>query len=312
MAVTVYKSTDASAPVLTGETNSLIALFDACLVNGYGSKAGAGWTKAYSGTNKAVYRMGGGTQRYLQVIDDGSLPTAGARAAKVRGFWDMSDVDNGTNVFPTVAQLANSNIYKSTLASNATRQWVIVASNRGFYYYNLLDTVSNSSLSFFGDIRTFGGETDIYHTCLFCSTVDSATASATYATQLPVLASSMSTAAANGVMAGEYNGTSASLPIWKTSNYVLQNTASTAGSGGFSMPNPADLGVHLSPIYIGTSTTAIRGILAGGWSPLHNKPLSNLDTFNGTGGLTGRQFIVFNCAGATGQMFVETSDTWYS
>lgn len=37
MTVRVYSSLDAGAPVMTGQSGSLIALLDACLVNGYGS-----------------------------------------------------------------------------------------------------------------------------------------------------------------------------------------------------------------------------------------------------------------------------------
>ena len=40
-APTIYRSTDASAPVLTGEVGKLVDLLDACLVNGYGAKSAA-------------------------------------------------------------------------------------------------------------------------------------------------------------------------------------------------------------------------------------------------------------------------------
>ncbi len=40
--VNLYQSTDASAPILTGSAGSLVTLLDACLVNGYGTKAGRG------------------------------------------------------------------------------------------------------------------------------------------------------------------------------------------------------------------------------------------------------------------------------
>ena len=53
MTVRIYKSTDSGAPTLTGQAFSLISLLLACLVDGYGSKAAAGWTKPYTGTNLA-------------------------------------------------------------------------------------------------------------------------------------------------------------------------------------------------------------------------------------------------------------------
>ena len=57
MAVTLYRSSDGSAPGAYSNTvSSLITILDACLVNGYGAKVAAGWTKAFTGTNKAAYR----------------------------------------------------------------------------------------------------------------------------------------------------------------------------------------------------------------------------------------------------------------
>ena len=47
MPVTVYRSTDAGAPLLTNSNGSLIAVLKACLVDGYGSKASAGWTAPF-------------------------------------------------------------------------------------------------------------------------------------------------------------------------------------------------------------------------------------------------------------------------
>ena len=41
MTVRVYKSTDGSAPVLTGQAGSLTTLLDAVLVNGYGAATAA-------------------------------------------------------------------------------------------------------------------------------------------------------------------------------------------------------------------------------------------------------------------------------
>ena len=75
MTVTVYLSTDASAPTLDGNVGSLITVLDAVLVNGYGAKAAAGWTKAFSGTNKAAYRNSPstGTGLFWRIQDDGPL-----------------------------------------------------------------------------------------------------------------------------------------------------------------------------------------------------------------------------------------------
>src|SRR5690606_39086993 len=86
MSVTVYRSTDAGAPVLNGTSgNGLVNLFDICLVGSgtaYGSLPKKGWTKPFSGTNKGVYlTVDGGC--YLRVMHDGSN-TGGFREALVR------------------------------------------------------------------------------------------------------------------------------------------------------------------------------------------------------------------------------------
>lgn len=59
-AVRTFKSTDASAPVLTGQVGALTALLDACLVNGYGSIPCAGMEIGQTTTNKRQYILNRG------------------------------------------------------------------------------------------------------------------------------------------------------------------------------------------------------------------------------------------------------------
>src|SRR5690348_12633571 len=124
----VYSSSDTGAPVLTGQAGSLIAVLDACLVNGYGTQTAAGWTKAFSGTNKADYRMAGGNQFYLDV-DDSAAQTAAGKEANVRGYEAMTALATGTNAFPTTTQFAAPGqvIRKSATADATSRGWILVA-----------------------------------------------------------------------------------------------------------------------------------------------------------------------------------------
>ena len=72
MTMTIYKSTDPSAPALPSVNGSMINVLYQCLVTGYGSKAGAGWTRPFTGTNLAAFKQGaGGNNRYLRVFDGG-------------------------------------------------------------------------------------------------------------------------------------------------------------------------------------------------------------------------------------------------
>lgn len=86
MPVTIYTSEDAGAPpLLPNAAGALIAVLDACLVNGYGAKAGAGWSKPFNGVNLAVYKQGAGSNGMHCRIDDSNGATA-----RVRGFEDMT------------------------------------------------------------------------------------------------------------------------------------------------------------------------------------------------------------------------------
>lgn len=132
----IYRSTDSGAPVLSGGVSALINVLDKCLVTGYGSKTAAGWTKPFTGTNKAAFRnsaAAGGSGMYLRVLDDASL-TGAERSAAVRAYLTMSDIDTGTIVTPTAAQLATGLIWrKSNTIDSTARPWILVADELTFY-----------------------------------------------------------------------------------------------------------------------------------------------------------------------------------
>lgn len=134
MPVIQYLYDDASAPTLTGETGSVIALLDACLVDGYGAKADSGWSKPYSGTNVAVYRNNpsaqGSTGMYFKVDD------TNAEYSIISAFKSMSDINTGTDEIPSgTPAYSNPTIYwpKSSDASSTPRMWNIIADDRTFY-----------------------------------------------------------------------------------------------------------------------------------------------------------------------------------
>ncbi|MGH8430268.1 MAG: hypothetical protein ACREUF_07675 [Solimonas sp.] len=117
MTVRHYHSTDAGAPILTGQAGSLISLLDAILVNGYDSKPGLGWTIAYSSGDKRAYRLNSATQsgRYLRVDD------SNAQYAIVNAYNAMTDVDTGTGGFPSTA---TARYWRKSASSDAVaRAW---------------------------------------------------------------------------------------------------------------------------------------------------------------------------------------------
>lgn len=98
--------------------------------------APAGWTRPYSGTDKAAFRnslAAGGTGMYLRVLDDASL-TGAAINASVRAYLTMTDVDTGTIETPTAAQLATGIVWRKSNTADATaRPWILVADELTFY-----------------------------------------------------------------------------------------------------------------------------------------------------------------------------------
>lgn len=154
----IYRSTDSGAPVLTGENGSLLNLLDKCLVDGYGSKTAAGWSRPYTGTNKGAYRnavAAGGSGMYLRVLDDGSA-TGGARNALVRAYLTMSDVDTGTGETPTAAQLSTGTVWrKSNTVDSTARSWILIADELTFYLWVDTGTSSNGNSTYgAGDIAS--------------------------------------------------------------------------------------------------------------------------------------------------------------
>lgn len=209
------------APQLTGVAGSLIAILDACLVNGFGLKtadsvtvaggiatmnfstghsfeahsialiAGAtpaglngeqrilsvstntatfatsapngtatgtitakvaplGWTKVYSGTNKAVYKPSAveASSAMLRVDDTGTT------AARVRMYESMTDIDTGLNVAPTEAKVPGGLYWwKSSTASAVTRMWTIFGDDRNVYF---APAVYSSATNNVATIHAFG------------------------------------------------------------------------------------------------------------------------------------------------------------
>lgn len=119
----ILRSTDGGAPVLNGTAGSMIGVLDELLDIGGG---GTYWEKVYSGTNLAVYRSTVGERYYLRVDD------TAAQVTGVRGYTSMSDVNTGSDIFPTTTQQTNWNWRKSNTADSTSRAYVGVATDRFF------------------------------------------------------------------------------------------------------------------------------------------------------------------------------------
>lgn len=328
MTTRVYRNTDSGAPTLDGLTpGGIINLLDKCLVSGYGSKAPAGWSKPFVGTNLAAFRMGAGSMCYLRVDDTYSSTTL--HNARVRGYETMSDVNTGTGEFPRLDQQAGSGLYwysqGPTATGNSTaRNWCVIADERFFYVFwstqPTADTAGSTSYSeayFFGDAEPYN-PTDTWFTVIggSSSNVDYVTSAAGGLWTAYTFAG-FSSGASNlrlytrrrfDGIPGAQNAHALTTDMGK-----MGGTSSTdLGNGAAAYPAiDGSLLCARVEVIDRAYATSIRGRLPGLWSPLHppaSVPLTRWDTFSGSGDLAGRTFIVWRQG--TASAYFETSNTW--
>ena len=124
--VKVYRWDDVGAPQLDKTAGCVATIFKACLVTGYGDKAGAGWTMPFEdlSAKKKVLRPAVQPEQdfYLRLtLDTGKEITA-------QVYSNMSDIDTGD----LKLQCATSFKYGAAVT---TGKWIMIASARGFWFF---------------------------------------------------------------------------------------------------------------------------------------------------------------------------------
>lgn len=273
---------------LATTAGTLVAVLDHCL-------QAAGWTIAYSDTNRRAYRQGGAMERYVWVDD-----TATAATARFRVYDTMSGIDTGTVPTPSESQQSGGlYIYKSN--STAARPWAVLATETDFYLYiGHQDAVLSDNPAvykqMFAVFEAEYGSPDA--TVIVGNYLISQVGGAVGSINTSIAATSGHYA----VRAGE------SVAVGKMADSRTGgNRIASAGE-----PFPGPRGLMLAPIYIITPDGQTVGQMPGVFAPLHNMPAAPFDTFSGLGELAGREFMLINCSGAGSQSRVawEISDTW--
>ena len=108
-------------------------------------QAGAGWSKPFSSSTVSVFRPPAGSRRYLRCAH-----TAGANMS-ARGYGEMTDIDTGTDPFPTAAQVASPvAIYNNTNVLASGSYWMMCATDKWFIF-SIGSTSAFAGGVFFGD-----------------------------------------------------------------------------------------------------------------------------------------------------------------
>lgn len=336
-----YRSTDSGAPTVEGVVGSLSGALTAMLVGtsgvAYGSggsvKTAAGWTVAFTGTNKVALRnslAAGGTGCYMR-IDDSGGGAGGAREALIQFFEAMSDVDTGTGPASSLNSGLGVWVRKSDVAASGARAWLVLADERSVYinlYANAATVPAAAGNSTDGYYYTLAGGGDIEplipgdpSICVFgrpaandsSGSINSiAATSATYAGSTQGFALSR-----NNVLAA--SPVPASLPI-------LGRASNNSGIGGpnvsVSMANPTPGATttiaHAAWI---AAENGIRGRMRGLYVPLNYLAGSKImgDTVTPLGTPAGSSMVVMGAASVVGnnanapsRLLVERNLSWDS
>lgn len=149
-----------------------------------------GWTRVFSGTNKAVWRSDdiAGSRRYYRIDD------SNAQYARLLMYRTMSDVDTGVDRVPLGAQMTNGvGVLKSTTANSTARDWFVAVDPQFIW----LGIDAGSSLPTLGyDMYGFGDPLlwkpgDQYGAILIGHQSDSPAAAGNYAMYLGAVATSI-------------------------------------------------------------------------------------------------------------------------
>lgn len=282
-----------------------------------------GFTKAFTGANKAVYRCNdlSSNRHYLRVLDDGG-GTGGAQEARIFGYATMTDVDTGTDVFPTAAQSTYGYLWrKSNTTDSVPKTWIVISDGKFIYFMvqhaNTELTMSNMHENFgglFGDIVSYKPG-DVWATMLTGNCTQNSTSYS-----------------ANGTMASQ-TSINATTAFTSNSTVLARNFTAVAGAqyvglygsglshgclgstAAISYPHAVDNGFYLVPVAVTqTNPSAIRGRLPGAYECLHGRALNNLDIIDNVQGLPGRKFMcLYGSAYSTnGCLMIDITGPWDS
>ncbi len=301
MAITLYLSTDAGAPSLTNVAGSMIAVLDACLVNGYGAKAAAGFTKhASSISTKAAYQSGEvtSTGHWLVVVDTGTTFLANIYGAEI-----LTTVDSITGQFPLPSQNVQTNTYKTSSATPAP--WYLITDGFIFYFGSHYYNDNRIYPWCFGDINTFK-VADQYHSIIIGQ----------YPSNNYGLSYAGGYAALNThYMARSYTQSGNSVNVGVTAALTGSLTRSGGSISEFIYPSQVDNGLIVVPAFVTevSPVNAYRGILPGIYfSPqkLYGSIL-NYAEFTGIVGMTGKTLMYTNTDfGSSGGVFYDLTGPW--
>lgn len=273
-----------------------------------------GWSKAFSGTNKAAYRSNEatGTRLYLHV-DDNNEANQTNRTAIIRGFESMTgpETTDGVNYW------AGQYVCKSDSSNSTNVNWVVCGDGFEFFIF-WCSLVSWSApynrrhqTAHFGDFLSFK-EGDLFNCAL------AGDASATNFNAWPGgysahrLISTSGLAGGNGAdwaVAREYTAVVGSVTYHPSGARTSGDLY--PGKGPIPYPTSASSALHIAPVYL-SNANGFRGQLKGIWDPMHLTPLGNLTLLPANQSPIGRRLfsLEIEAGSAAGELHLDIDGPW--
>lgn len=283
-------------------------------------RAPLGYTKVFTGSNKAAYRANGpaGLRHFLRVQDDGGS-AGGNRECRLWGYETMSDVDTGTGPYPTVGQSSNGYFQmKSSSTDGTQRPWCLVGDGKIFYLF----------LDYGGTAASGLGNTGTFYATVFGDIIPYKAGDA-YASVLAACTSASSTSNPPQSLGAQQTSISSPTSFSSCMNiardftavlgsrYVGLMASGLGSSMGFtaymSYPHQIDNGFYINPVQVTQGTPAvIRGRMPGLYEGMHGRALNNLDIVENVQGLSGRKFMMMyvNFASQGGHVMIDITGPW--
>jgi hypothetical protein len=328
-----YHSLEAYAPRLSGESGSLVSLLDACLVDGYGNKSPAGWSKPLPNySSSGCWRPASGSRLTLFVNDAGPYNGAAAmtREAHATGYETILGLTHslqyftgtGGGQFPYYGQtglgtpltMSGSVVWRKSATTGSTeRQWQMFADAYTMYLFVQSGDVAGVwSLYAFGDIFSFKQTTDEYK-CIIIGRVynNIANQSVTYDSADTI--TTLTFPSYVHFMARGWGGLGRSIRVTKVGDAGKgsMNAQNFPTVGIIPVPNPVDGAIYMSPLWISEPDYGmLRGRIRGVWFPCH--PIAQFgdgQLIEGTGELSGKRFQIVKQGPSSGMWAIEVSNT---
>ena len=259
-----------------------------------------GWTRPFTGTDKAVYRnsTAGGLLGVYYRVDD-----ADGQDARIIGYESMTDVDTGLGPMPTEVQVTGGGYWRNSNSADTTaRPWTLVADEGLFYWMPDRGADGNAPIFCAGQHLTWKSGDQYDGTVVAHNTAGDSTATPLQAVNGTYV---------EGWVLRDHSQIGGAVAI---ECYSSALGAVWTGYGGPDYPGVVDGGLYHSPVSWSQVGNIPRGVILGLHHAVQHQPLEHGDVV--TGALDGTRALLVVSTGSyssgwkTGRALFDLTGPW--